>query len=444
MSLADVAALHVGAKGTFLLRNGRVIDPRNGIDGQADVLVVDGRVAAVVPEGDKAEFPSGCTCLDLTGLWVMPGLIDMHVHLREPGEEYKETIDSGARAAAAGGFTAVACMPNTSPVNDSQGITSLIIAKAASAHCRVYPIGCISKGARGEALADIGEMKQAGVVAVSDDGMPVVDGQLFRRALEYAANYDLLVISHSEEVSLSRGGVMNEGEMSISLGLRGIPNVAESISVYRDLALAEYTGQPVHIAHVSTREAVALIRQAKAGGGKVSAETAPHYFTLTDQDVGEYDTNAKMNPPLRSEADRQAIIAGLADGTIDVIATDHAPHSRLEKDREFDQAANGIIGLETSLALTMELVRQGAFDPVRMVELMALNPARLLGVEGGDLTPGRRADITVVDPGKSFVYGAETIVSKSKNSPFIDRRLIGKAVLTIVGGAITHNELPGS
>jgi dihydroorotase len=441
MSLADAAELKKGAQGTFLLQNGRVIDPRNGIDEQADVLVVAGRIAAVVKAGDKVEIPAGCQRFDLEGMWVLPGLIDMHVHLREPGEEYKETIESGARAAAAGGFTAVACMPNTSPVNDSQGITSLIMAKAVDAMSRVYPVGCISKGAKGEELADIGEMKQAGVVAVSDDGMPVVDGQLFRRVLEYSANYDLLVISHSEEVSLSRGGAMNEGEMSIRLGLRGIPNVAESVSVYRDLALADYTGRPVHIAHVSTREAVDLIRRAKATGSKVSAETAPHYFTLTDQDVGEYDTNAKMNPPLRSEADRQAIIAGLADGTIDVIATDHAPHSRLEKDLEFDRAANGIIGLETSLPLTMELVRQGAIDPVRMVELMALNPAGILGVEGGDLSPGSRADITVVDPEKSFVYSEDTIVSKSKNSPFIDRQMTGKAVLTIMGGAITHNEL---
>jgi dihydroorotase len=441
MSLADAAELKIGVQGTFLLQNGRVIDPRNGTDEQADVLVVAGRITAVVKAGDKVEIPAGCQRFDLEGMWVLPGLIDMHVHLREPGEEYKETIESGAKAAAAGGFTAVACMPNTSPVNDSQGITSLIMAKAVDAMSRVYPVGCISKGAKGEELADIGEMKQAGVVAVSDDGMPVVDGQLFRRVLEYSANYDLLVISHSEEVSLSRGGAMNEGEMSIRLGLRGIPNVAESVSVYRDLALADYTGRPVHIAHVSTREAVDLIRRAKATGSKVSAETAPHYFTLTDQDVGEYDTNAKMNPPLRSEADRQAIIAGLADGTIDVIATDHAPHSRLEKDLEFDRAANGIIGLETSLPLTMELVRLGVIDPVRMVELMALNPAGILGVEGGDLSPGSRADITVVDPEKSFVYSEDTIVSKSKNSPFIDRQMTGKAVLTIMGGAITHNEL---
>ncbi len=443
MSLADAAELKNGSPGVFLLQNGRVIDPRNGIDEPADVLVVDGRIAAVLKAGDKGAIPAGCQRLDLKGMWVVPGLIDMHVHLREPGEEYKETIESGARAAAAGGFTAVACMPNTKPVNDSQGITSLILAKAVGARSRVYPVGCISKGGKGGELADIGEMKQAGVVAVSDDGMPVVDGQLFRRALEYSANYDLLVISHSEEVSLSRGGVMNEGEMSIRLGLAGIPNVAESISVYRDLALADYTGRPVHIAHVSTSEAVDLIRLAKARGCKVTAETAPHYFTLTDQDVGEYDTNAKMNPPLRSEADRLAIIVGLVDGTIDAIATDHAPHSRLEKDREFDQAANGIIGLETSLPLTMALVREGSLDPVRMVELMSLEPARILGVEGGDLSLGSRADITVIDPEKSFVYSEDTIVSKSKNSPFIDRHLTGKAVLTMMGGAITHNELQG-
>ncbi|MFN2369193.1 MAG: dihydroorotase [Desulfurivibrionaceae bacterium] len=427
--------------GPLFLQNGRVIDPLNNTDRHADVLIVDGRIAEFVEPGAKIETPAGCERIDLAGKWLLPGLIDMHVHLREPGQEYKETIESGARAAAAGGFTAVACMPNTVPVNDSQGVTALIMAKAAGASCRVYPVGCISNGARGEELADIGEMKRAGVVAISDDGLPVSNGQLFRRALEYSANHGLLVISHSEEVSLSRGGAMNEGEISIRLGLPGIPNVAESISVYRDLALAEYTGQPVHIAHVSTVEAVELIRRAKARGCKVSAETAPHYFTLTESDVGDYNTNAKMNPPLRSEADRQAIIAGLADGTIDVIATDHAPHSRLEKDLEFDQAANGIIGLETSLSLTMELVRQGVLSPAGMIELLSVNPARILGVEGGDLGIGRRADLTVVDPQKVFIYAEETIVSKSKNSPFIDRELTGKAVLTIMGGVITHREL---
>ena len=426
--------------GTFLLKNGRVIDPRNGIDGPADLLVTDGQISKVIT-GKPPSLPSDCQVFDVKGLWVLPGLIDMHVHLREPGEEYKETIATGSRAAAAGGFTAVACMPNTSPVNDSEGVTSLILEKAAGASCRVYPVGCISKGAKGEELADFGEMQQAGVVAVSDDGMPVVNSQLFKRALEYSANYDLLIISHSEDVSLSSGGAMNDGAVSIRLGLRGIPTVAESVSVYRDLAIAEYTGRPVHIAHVSTGEAVDLIRRAKKKKVPVTAETAPHYFTLTDKDVGEYDTNAKMNPPLRSEGDRQAIITGLADGTLDAIATDHAPHSPLEKDKEFDLAANGIIGLETSLSLTMELVRQEVIDPARMVELMAVNPARILGVEGGDLSPGSRADITVIDPGKSFVYSEKDIVSKSSNSPFIGRQLTGKSGLTIMGGSITHNEL---
>ena len=425
----------------LLLQNARVIDPQNELDARADIFISEGKIVSVTKPGEGGEIPKSCRILDLSGLWLVPGLIDMHVHLREPGEEYKESIASGAAAAAAGGFTAVACMPNTSPVNDSQGITSLILEKAANVSCRVYPVGCISKGAKGEELADFGEMKEAGVVAISDDGLPVVNSQLLKRALEYSANYDLLIISHSEEASLSRGGVMNEGEMSVRLGLRGIPTVAESVSVYRDLAVAEYTGRKVHIAHVSTGEAVDLIRRAKAKGCMVTAETAPHYFTLTDKDVGAYDTNAKMNPPLRSEIDRQAILAGLADGTLDAIATDHAPHSRLEKEREFDQAANGIIGLETSLPLSLELVRQKVVSPTRMVEMMSVNPARILGTQGGSLSAGNPADVTVIDPEKSFTYRQEDIQSKSRNSPFIGQQLTGKAVMTIMGGLITHNEL---
>ena len=275
-----------GTATSFLLKNGRVIDPRNGIDGPANILVVDGQISKVIKTKKAPKLPDGCQVFDVKGLWVVPGLTDMHVHLREPGEEYKETILTGSMAAAAGGFTAVACMPNTSPVNDSEGVTSLILEKAAGASCRVYPVGCISRGAKGEELADFGEMQQAGVVAVSDDGMPVVNSQLFKRALEYSANYDLLIISHSEDISLSRAGAMNEGEVSFRLGLRGIPTVAESVSVYRDLAVAEYTGQPVHIAHVSTGEAVDLIRRAKKKKVRVTAETAPHYFSLTDKDVG--------------------------------------------------------------------------------------------------------------------------------------------------------------
>jgi len=430
-----------GGERTLLLRKGRVIDPANGIDGPADLLVENGRIAAIFRGKQKRMVPPDCLVIDLAGLWVVPGLIDMHVHLREPGQEYKEDIASGTRAAAAGGFTAVACMPNTSPVNDCRAVTVQILTAAAGGPARVYPVGCISKGSRGEELAEFGELRAAGAVAVSDDGQPVVNSQLFRRALEYAGNYNLPVISHAEELTLSKGGVMNEGEMSIRLGLRGIPTAAESVAVYRDLALAGFTGRPVHIAHVSTREAVDLIRRAKALGQPVTAETAPHYFTLTEKAVGQYDTNAKMNPPLRSEDDRQAVLAGLADGTIDAIATDHAPHTTLEKELEFDRAANGIIGLQTAVPLALELVRQKVITPARLVELLAVNPARILGVTGGSLKPGAPADITVIDPGKGFDFTAESILSKSRNSPFIGQRLTGKAVMTVMAGNITYNEL---
>jgi len=426
---------------SLMLRNGRLIDPANGIDGSADLLIEAGRVASIFRGKQKRVVPPDCQILDLSGFWVVPGLIDMHVHLREPGQEYKEDIASGTRAAAAGGFTAVACMPNTSPVNDCRAVTVQILAAAAAASARVYPVGCISKGSKGEALAEFGELRAAGAVAVSDDGQPVVNSQLFRRALEYAGNYHLPVISHAEELSLSRGGAMNEGEMSIRLGLRGIPTAAESVAVYRDLALAGFVNRPVHIAHVSTGEAVDLIRRAKALGQQVTAETAPHYFTLTEKAVGQYDTNAKMNPPLRSEVDRQAVLVGLADGTIDVIATDHAPHSILEKELEFDRAANGIIGLQTALPLALELVRQKVITPARLVELLAVNPARILGVGGGSLEPGVPADITVIDPEKSFDFSAESVLSKSRNSPFLGQRLTGKAVLTILAGHFTYNEL---
>jgi dihydroorotase len=441
MSKGKANAVVVAADTPVLLRNGRVIDPAGGIDVQADLLVIEGRIGAVFAGKRKRQLPPGCVQFDLKGHWVVPGLIDMHVHLREPGQEYKEDIASGTRAAAAGGFTAVACMPNTSPVNDCRAVTIQILVAAATASARVYPVGCISKGSKGEELAEFGELRAAGAVAVSDDGQPVVNSQLFRRALEYAGNYNLPVISHAEELTLSKGGVMNEGEISIRLGLRGIPTAAENVAVYRDLALAAYTGRPVHLAHVSTGEAVGLIRRAKALGQPVTAETAPHYFSLTEQAVGLYDTNAKMNPPLRSEADRQAILAGLADGTIDAIATDHAPHSALEKEVEFDQAANGIIGLQTALPLTLELVRQGILTPSRLVELLSVNPARILGVEGGSLKIGSPADITVIDPEKDFVFSPESIRSKSRNSPYLGKSFTGKAVLTMLGGNITHCEL---
>ena len=425
--------------GGILLKNGRVIDPANGIDQIRDVLIVDGRIRALGQPGSLAGQDG--LVYDVTGKWVVPGLIDMHVHLREPGQEYKETIETGTRAAAAGGFTAVAAMPNTKPVNDNQTVTVFILAKAAEAGlARVYPVGAISSGSNGEHLAEFGELRQAGAVAVTDDGLPVGNSQLMRRALEYAGNHDLLVISHAEELSLSQGGAMNDGPLATRLGLRGIPHVAEEIMVYRDLALAEFTGRPIHIAHVSTRESLALIRRAKEKGVAVTAETAPHYFTLTEKAVDGYNTLAKMNPPLRTEADVAAVREALRDGTLDAIATDHAPHGELDKDQEFDLAANGIIGLETAVPLTLQLVREKQLDARRMVELLSVNPARILGVPGGTLSVGVVADIAVIDPEKKFVFTEESIQSKSRNSPFLGWELQGKAVLTIMAGRITWQE----
>lgn len=419
----------------YLLQNGRIIDPHNNVDARGDILVVNGCIAAA---GDAV--PDDIVIVDVSGCWVVPGLIDMHVHLREPGEEYKEDIVSGTRAAAAGGFTGVACMPNTRPVNDSAAVTSKILELAKKGFARVYPVGAISQSSKGESLAGFGELKEAGAVAVSDDGLPVHDSQLMRRAMEYASDYQLAVISHSEEMSLARG-VMNEGIVSTRLGLKGIPVAAESIMVYREIALAEYTGKSVHIAHVSSAMSVDLIRSAKARGVKVTAETAPHYFTLTDEAVQGYNTNAKMNPPLRTEEDVKAIKAALTDGTFDAIATDHAPHSQLQKEVEFDLAANGIIGLETSVSLTMALVREGVIDANRFVELLSVNPARILGVIGGSLSAGVPADVTVINPELEFDYREEFVVSKSRNSPFFGWPMQGRAVLTMFGGRVTFDLL---
>lgn len=415
--------------------NGRIIDPANKIDRIGDLAIKDGLIADAA-QTVVADLP----VIDAAGCWVVPGLIDMHVHLREPGEEYKEDIVSGALAAASGGFTAVACMPNTKPVNDNATVTAVIMARAAEAAARVYPVGAISLGSEGHQLAEFGEMKAAGIVAVTDDGRPVRDSQLMRRALEYASDFGLPVISHSEEASLSTG-VMNEGPVSTQLGLKGIPTAAEAIMVYREIALAEFTGARVHIAHVSTAMSIDLIRAAKARGVRVTAETAPHYFTLTDEAVIGYDTNTKMNPPLRSAADRAAIRAALADGTVDAIATDHAPHSILEKELEFDAAANGIIGLETALPLGLALVRDGLLDAGQLVRLMSTNPATILGVTGGNLNLGAPADITLIDPHQEFVYAADQIVSKSRNTPFLGWSMQGRAVLTMMGGTIRHSLL---
>lgn len=420
---------------TWRITNGRILDPANGIDRVDDLLVISGRIAS-----PDQKPPAGALEINAAGCWVVPGLTDMHVHLREPGHEYKEDVLSGTRAAAAGGFTGVACMPNTRPVNDCAAVTMMILARAEQAAARVYPVGAISKGSEGVQLAEYGEMKEAGIVAVTDDGFPVKDSQLMRRALEYADDFDLLVISHSEETALSRGG-MNEGAISTRLGLKGIPTVAESIMIYREIALAEFTGRRVHIAHVSTRAGIELIRAAKARGVRVTAETAPHYFTLTDAAVEGYDTNAKMNPPLRSAEDRAAVRQALADGAIDAIATDHAPHSILEKEVEFDNAANGIIGLETAVPLSLALVRDKIIDAKRLVELLSVNPAAILGLPAGRFTPGAPADVTIIDPEREYLYTEDQVVSKSRNTPFLGWRLKGRAVLTMVGGEIRHSLL---
>jgi len=431
----------------YLLKGGRIIDPSQEMDETADLLIEKGRVAAIGKDlrgmrGRKgAEKGTEPVVLDIRGRVVTPGLIDMHTHLREPGYEYKETIETGSRAAAAGGFTAVACMPNTDPVNDNHSVTEYILRKArACGLVRVYPIAAISKGSEGKVLAEMGDLRDAGAVAFSDDGMPVMNSTLMRRALEYAASFGLPVISHCEDSSLSRGGLMNEGFVSTELGLRGIPSAAEEIMIMRDLALAEYTGTSVHIAHVSTAGSVRLIRDAKTRGVRVTAETAPHYFTLTDEALRTYDTNVKVNPPLRTRRDVEALKEGLRDGTIDAIASDHAPHASTDKDVEFEYAASGIVGLETSLGLGLKLVEEGDLTIRDLVLKMSTNPAAILKIPGGTLKAGSPADLTVIDPLREWTVDVKAFKSRSRNSPFRGSVLKGRAVMTIVEGEIKYRE----
>lgn len=425
---------------SMLIKNGRVIDPGH-LDDTCDVLIADGKIEAVQPSGTIDHAGDDVRMIDAGGLWVTPGLVDIHVHFREPGQEYKETILTGSRAAAAGGYTAVCTMPNTDPVNDDPAVTALILEKAARAGLvKVFPVAAVSKGSQGEQLCEFGELRAAGAVGVSDDGLPVMNGQLMRRALEYASGFGLRVISHCEEMHLADGGVMNEGPRATRMGLSGIPNACESVMVQRDIALAELTGVPVHIAHVSTRESVRAIRRAKADGISVTAETAPHYFTLTDEAVEGYNTHAKMNPPLRSEADREAVRQGLADGTIDAIATDHAPHAATDKEVEFDRAANGIIGLETALPLSLQLVTDGVLKLGDLIERMCKAPARIMGLPCG-LRPGTPADITLIDPIREWIVTSQNLLSKSKNTPFEGWTLKGRAVMTIVDGRVRLNEM---
>jgi dihydroorotase len=423
----------------LLIHGGLVVDPAQNLADPRDVLVEDGRIAALEPFGTIP--PGGRRVIDARGLAVTPGLIDMHVHLREPGEEYKETIESGARAAVKGGFTAVACMPNTQPVNDTAAVTRFIRDQARAAGlARVYPVGAISMGSLGELLSEYGDQKGAGVVALSDDGRPVMNSLLMRRAMEYARTFGLPIISHCEDLDLRGQGVMHEGRVSLELGLRGIPSAVEETMIFRDLALVQLTGARLHIAHVSAFGSVSLIRQAKAAGLTVTAETAPHYFSLTEDSVRGYDTHAKVNPPLRTAQDVAAIKEGLKDGALDAIASDHAPHSTLEKDVEFEAAAFGLIGLETSLGLSLKLVHDGILTLLQLVAQMSTNPARILGVPGGTLAKGAPADLTIIDLNREWTVDASKFASKSRNCPFQGWTLQGQAVMTIVGGEMAWQE----
>ncbi|HSR11212.1 MAG TPA: dihydroorotase [Thermodesulfobacteriota bacterium] len=421
----------------FLFKNARVVDPASGTDDRLDVLVEGGKISeigrGIPPSGEKAEV------IDCAGKILVPGLIDMHCHLREPGFEYKEDIASGSRAGAAGGYTTLVCMANTNPVNDTRSVTEYIIREAREkASTRVYPVGAVTKEMKGESLAEIGELKSAGVVALSDDGKPVMNSGLYRRALEYARGFGVPVISHCEDLSLSGAGVMNEGSVSTSLGLRGIPAAAEEVMVLRDIKLCELTGAHLHVAHVSTAGSVRAIREAKTRGVRVTAETAPHYFTLTDEAVRGYDTNTKMSPPLRTAADVAAVAEGLRDGTLDAIATDHAPQTAIEKDVEFDYAANGIIGLETALPLTLRLVEAGSLTLAQALARLTVGPAGILGLEQGSLKKGADADLAVIDPNWDQVVDVKLFKSKSRNSPFQGWALKGFAVLTLLAGRVVH------
>jgi dihydroorotase len=379
--------------------------------------------------------------VDARGLWVLPGLIDLHTHLREPGHEYKEDIVSGTEAAAAGGFTAVCAMPNTVPPNDCRAVTELIVTRARAAGLvRVYPIGAVTKGQQGEALAEIGEMKDAGIVAVSDDGHPVMSAELLRRGMEYARTFRLPLVQHCEDLALSQGGAMHEGLVSTRAGIHAQPAAAESSMVARDLELCAMTGARYHVAHVSAAASVAAIRAAKRRGLPVTCEVTPHHLTLTDEACAGYDTRAKCNPPLRAAEDLAALRQGIADGTIDAIATDHAPHSSIEKDVEFEQAAFGLLGLETAVPLVLALVRDGVITPARFVELLSAGPAAIFALPGGDLAPGRPADVTVIDPEARWTVVPEHFRSRSRNSPFSRWQVQGKAVMTVVGGKVVFAE----
>jgi dihydroorotase len=419
----------------LLIKNGRVLDPAGKTDAARDILL-DGEKIAEIGEPGKIARAKDAEVFDAAGLVIAPGFIDMHVHLREPGQESSESIETGTRAAASGGFTAVCCMPNTKPVNDNASVTRFIVDRAkATGTVRVWPIGAASVGSKGENIAEIAAMKQAGIVAVSDDGRPIATAKLARQVMDYCRSLDLTVIEHAEDISLAHGAVMREGVTSTRLGLRGMPAAAESVCVARDVQLAELSGARLHIAHLSARGSLELVRGAKQRGLKVSCEVTPHHFTLIDEDV-QYDSRYKMNPPLASRQDREALLAGLADGTVDAIATDHAPHEPAIKDVEFDRAPFGILGFETALALALEqLVHSGRITLMRMVELFTTGPARVLGMER-KIAVGEAPDLTILSTEHEWTYNVKDSASKSRNSPFDGRSFKGAPMATIVAGRL--------
>ncbi len=420
---------------TILIKGGTVVDPGR-VHGPSDVLIENGKIAAV---GPKLKAPVDAKVLDATGKVVLPGFIDLHVHFREPGFEYKETIQSGTAAAVAGGFTTVCCMPNTNPVNDNQSITEFILDKArAAGNANVLPIGAITKGSEGKELAEIGDLHRAGCVAISDDGLPVTNSLVMRRAMEYAIAFDVPVVDHCEDLHLSEGGCMNEGLVSTQLGLPGMPAAAEDIMVARNLSLAELTGARLHLAHLSTAGSVRMVREAKARGIRVTAEACPHHFMLTEEACCGYNTHAKMNPPLRTGADVQAIKEGLRDGTIDVIATDHAPHAMQEKQQEFAAAPNGIVGLETAWPLTLTLVEEGLLSLEVAVAKLTTEPARAFSLKKGTLAPGADADVAIADLQESWEVDPARFRSKSRNTPFAGWKVKGRVTTTLVGGRIVY------
>lgn len=422
----------------LLIANGYLIDPSQGLNAGKNLLLENGRVSGVLDRGEPA--PEDAELFDATGLLVAPGFIDLHVHLREPGQEYKETIATGAAAAVAGGWTSICSMPNTDPVNDNAAVTRFIIEQGQRAQlANVFPVGALTKGSGGKELAEMGEMKQAGIVAVSDDGRPVAGAEMMRRAMEYAGGFDLTVVDHCQEPSLSAGGVMHEGRWSLILGLKGMPAAAEEVDAMRDCVLARLTGARVHLAHVSTRGALEAVRRAKEIGLRVTCEVSPHHWVLTDEAVSEYDTNTKVSPPLRSRDHVGALLEGLRDGTVDAIATDHAPHHADEKALEFDQAPFGITGLETAVGLAFDLVHQGVISLERFVELCSTNPARIFSLEDrGTLRKNAWADVTILDPEFHWTFDVSRSRSKSRNTPFDGKRMKGAAVATIVGGRVAY------